>query len=189
MAMVLLMLLAFVWGLAEATFFFIIPDMIITLIALHGFRHGLDASLLALAGALVGGSVMYIWGASTYNNAYRFVRRVPAIQAKMIDNVQTSLQEKGLIAMVLGPIRGIPYKIYAIMAPRTGIRFITFFLASIPARFIRFFLTMLLAWFLAEVVFASIPMYVKYIIWAIAWVIVYVIYFSIHPFSGEQKMK
>ncbi|MBO1001981.1 hypothetical protein ACFSKI_12015 [Pseudogracilibacillus auburnensis] len=182
-----LMLLAFLWGIAEATFFFIIPDVILTFIAIHGFRAGLDASLIALAGALIGGSIMYIFAVKRYDHAYRFVWRVPAIQEKMLHDVQVSLREKGLIAMVLGPIRGIPYKAYAIMAPGASIRFIPFFLASIPARFIRFFLTSVAAWYAAEVLFGYAPMWVKYLVWGIVWVIVYVIYFTIHPWKGDKK--
>lgn len=183
----LLMALAFLWGLAEATFFFIIPDVILTFIAIHGFREGFDASLLALAGALLGGSIMYVWGTSQYDDAYRFVGRVPAIQKKMLRGVKASLDERGLIAMVLGPIRGIPYKTYAILAPQAGIGFFAFFLASIPARFVRFFLTSVCAWFLANILFASIPMSAKYGVWGIVWIIVYILYFSLHPFRGDRK--
>lgn len=181
------LILAFLWGLAEATFFFIIPDVIITLLAIHGFRAGLDASLIALAGALLGGSVMYFWSVNRDEQAYRFVLGVPAIGEKMMQNVRASLEQRGLVAMVLGPIRGIPYKAYAVIAPKVGIGFISFLLASIPARFIRFFLTSLLAWVLAEVLFPNLHMDVKYGVWVIVWIIVYAIYFRVHPWTGDKK--
>lgn len=183
------MILAFLWGFAEATFFFIIPDVIITLLALHGFQSGLNASLLALAGALLGGSGMYWWGRFRDEKAYRFVLGVPAIGEKMMQQVQIGLKTNGLFAMVLGPLKGIPYKSYAVLAPRVGIGFISFLVASIPARFIRFILTALVAWVLAEKVFPNFPMSVKYIVWSIVWVIVYIIYFRLHPWSGDKKEK
>lgn len=181
-----LMLLAFIWGLAEATFFFIIPDVILTFIAIHGFKVGLNGSLLALAGAMIGGTIMYMWSVKQLTSAQRFVEGIPAIQGKMMKDVEASLLHKGLIAMILGPIRGIPYKVYAIYAPHTGIGFIKFLIASIPARFIRFFLTSLIAWLLAVVVFPDLAMWLKYAVWAVVWIIVYVIYFSIHPWKGRK---
>ncbi len=185
--MIMGMILAFLWGFAEATFFFIIPDVIITLFALHGFRSGLDASLLALAGALLGGSGMYWWAVFRKDKAYHFVLGVPAIGEKMMQQVQIGLKKDGLFAMVLGPLRGIPYKSYAILAPRAGIGFIPFLLASIPARFIRFILTALLAWVIAEKLFPGFSMSVKYGVWSIVWVIVYIIYFRLHPWSGDKR--
>lgn len=174
------MILTFLWGFFEATCFFIIPDVILTLIAIHGFREGLDASLLSLVGALIGGSIMYIFAARNFTAAYTFVHRVPAISKNMLDNVEQSVKEKGIIAMIVGPIRGIPYKAFAIYAPKVGIRFSAFLIASVPARFIRFFLTSILAWYLANVLFKQIPMVAKYSVWAVIWVIVYILYFSIH---------
>ena len=114
------MILAFLWGLFEATFFFLIPDMIITLIAIHGFKEGLDASLLALAGALIGGCMMYFFAIYRSEKARKFVRRVPAVSDKMLDNVEESLASKGLVAMIIGPIRGIPYKAFAILRQKLG---------------------------------------------------------------------
>ena len=181
------MILAFVWGLFEATFFFIIPDMILTFIAIHGFKEGLDASLYALAGALIGGSIMYKMAERKFANAYKFVNRIPAIGKKMLDNVELSLKEKGIVAMITGPIRGIPYKAFAIFAPKVGINFGAFLLASIPARFIRFFFTSMIAWLLADVLFDYIPMWAKYSVWGIVWIIVYIIYFQIHPWKEDKE--
>lgn len=176
-----LLLMAGIWGFAEATFFFIIPDVILTLIAMHGLRRGMTACLIALFGAMLGGIVIYF--AATYDFAvvYQFIVNVPGISNQMMTSVEESLQEQGVIAMVVGPIKGIPYKTFAMMVPVTDISFATFILATIPARFIRFIATSLLAWWLANIVFKKVPMWVKYIIWLLVWMLVYIIYFSIHP--------
>ncbi len=181
------MILAFLWGLFEATFFFIIPDVILTFIAIHGFKEGFNASLFALVGALIGGSIMYFYAVYKFKDARQFIRRVPSVSEIMLSNVEQSLASKGTIAMIVGPIRGIPYKAFAIFAPKAGINYISFFLASIPARFTRFFLTFMIAWLLADVLFKNIPMWAKYGVWAIIWIIVYIIYFSIHPWKGHPK--
>ena len=46
--------LAFAWGFLEATFFFIVPDVLLTLIACRMLRPALKASVAALTGALIG---------------------------------------------------------------------------------------------------------------------------------------
>lgn len=182
-----LMILAFIWGFAEATFFFIIPDVILTFIAIHGFQAGLSASLLALIGALLGGMSIYVFAKKNFTRAYKLINRVPAVGEEMLNNVKVSLSAKGITALITGPIRGIPYKAFALFAPKIGFSFLVFIIASIPARFIRFFLTTIIAWLLAEVIFETLPMWIKYGVWAIVWIIVYSIYFIIHPWSGQKK--
>src|SRR5699024_12531717 len=89
--------------------------------------------------------IMYVLGIYQFEGIAGFVEKVPAINESMMEEVKGSLQNEGLIAMILGPTKGIPYKIYAIYANQLGIGFISFILASIPARFIRFYVTGLLA--------------------------------------------
>src|SRR5436190_634460 len=58
---------AVAWGFAEATLFFIVPDVLITLIALFSFKKSALAMLLATLGAVVGGALMFQWAlASSY---------------------------------------------------------------------------------------------------------------------------
>lgn len=44
-----------VWGYAEATRFFIVPDVLIGWVALHGMRHGIWSAFAATAGAASAG--------------------------------------------------------------------------------------------------------------------------------------
>ena len=48
--------LAAIWGAAEATLFFIVPDVFLSWLALSDRRQALIACLYALLGALVGGT-------------------------------------------------------------------------------------------------------------------------------------
>lgn len=175
-----MLLFAGVWGIAEATFFFIIPDVILTLIAMHGFKRGAAACMSALLGALLGGMAVYLISTHHFDMTYAFVSSVPGISSEMLAGVEAGLKQQGVIAMIIGPIKGIPYKTFAMMAPVTGVSLLSFLLASIPARFIRFIATSTLAWWLARIVFKRVPMWVKYTIWLVIWIFVYIIYFSIH---------
>ncbi len=129
--------IAWVWGFAEATLFFIVPDVGLSLIALRGGVVGWWACFWALLGALLGGAWMFRWGQKAPHEAERAVRRVPAIPARDIERVRRGLARWGIAAMLFGPALGIPYKIYAVYASRvTDLG--RFLLVSVPARGVRF---------------------------------------------------
>jgi membrane protein YqaA with SNARE-associated domain len=52
-------LIAFIWGLAEATLFFIVPDVYLGFVALFDWRRALRALAAPIAGAVLGGALMY----------------------------------------------------------------------------------------------------------------------------------
>ena len=54
--------LAASWGAAEATLFFIVPDVLLSRMALQDRRRALQACLWALAGALAGGTLVWMLG-------------------------------------------------------------------------------------------------------------------------------
>jgi membrane protein YqaA with SNARE-associated domain len=135
-------LTAFVWGVAEATLFFIVPDVAISVIALDGSSAGLRASVFALLGALLGGTVMYYWGRSNLEIVVEIFHRLPAIRPADVEQVRSAMTRTGVRAILVGPILGIPYKIYAAHAHLTT-SIVNFLLISIPARMVRFVLVAL----------------------------------------------
>ena len=136
---------AFAWGLAEATLFFIVPDVLLTAIACRSLRASLKASCAAVAGALLGVMIMYGVGYAAPETARAWLARLPAIHPPLIQSVQTQLTRKGLAALLLGPGMGIPYKIYAVECGARRSNELTFLLVSIPARGMRFVLSAVLA--------------------------------------------
>lgn len=134
------------WGLAEATLFFIVPDVWIGLLALRDWRAGLRAAGWALAGAMVGGAVIYGVGAGLApERSARLLDAVPAISAPMILRVEEEVRARGPASMVRGPLRGTPYKIYARSAGVQGQPLTAVLLWTVPARSGRFLLTALLS--------------------------------------------
>lgn len=133
--------ISFGWGLAEGMLFFLVPDMILSVIALHSLRRSLGCCLWAVAGAMAGGTVMYLWGHHDPVVALRVVDAVPAIPADMLVKVHTALSTDGLPAMIWGPLIGIPYKIYAVQSGALGLSLPGFVLMTIPARIARFVIT------------------------------------------------
>jgi membrane protein YqaA with SNARE-associated domain len=164
-----IILASFAWGLAESTFFFFVPDVVLTFSALRNYRMALRAAIAALAGALIGGALMYAWGLNVPEHARAFLVHVPGIHAPLVDAVHGQLRDHGLTAMLLGPLRGTPYKIYAAEwgAMKGGIA--AFLLLSIPARYVRFFL--------GAVVCAAFRRFLNPRRLAIFWIVFYVWYF------------
>lgn len=127
------------WGSAEATVFFIVPDAWTSWLALHNPRRGMATTLSALAGALVGGAANYqVAQRMAPDETERVLTSIPGISAHMVADVERELDEKGWTALVLGPTRGVPYKIYARTLAHGNASFGKFMALSVPARIGRF---------------------------------------------------
>jgi membrane protein YqaA with SNARE-associated domain len=129
------------WGFAEATFFFVVPDVWIGLVALSNWRCGLRAAGWSVLGALVGGALMYGAGARLdRERSARLLDAVPAISPAMIARVEAEMTQGGPASMLLGPLQGTPYKIYARTAGLQEQPLGTTLLWTVPARSARFVL-------------------------------------------------
>lgn len=168
-----LKLVAFLWGLAEATLFFIVPDVLLSAVALNRLRAALIACALATAGALVGGTLLFTWGAHDPASAWAVLDRIPAIDATMQSNVRDALNEQGLTALFLGPLTGTPYKLYAVAAGQAGFSLPAFLLVSIPARAVRFVLLCLLV----DLIARKLPTRARLPVLAACWLAFYGAYF------------
>ncbi|QQK76115.1 hypothetical protein HUG15_11460 [Salicibibacter cibarius] len=167
-----------VWGLAEATLFFIVPDVLITYGALSNrIRMVVRLCLWALGGALIGGCLMYIMGVWFADHTRQLLVMVPAIDDALIEDVRTQLRETGWQAIILGPTQGIPYKIYASYAAEADISLLLFLLISVPARVVRFLLAGLLVWGLSQWLLKPIWLHWKMITWLLFWLTFYSFYF------------
>ena len=130
--------IAFTWGFAEATVFFIVPDVFLGFVALFNWRRGLSAMLASLLGAILGGAVMYLLAMNNSLGVNIFLTRVPLIDAALVTDVANQTEARGLLAVLAGPLKGTPYKIYAAQAGEQSLPFIYFLLISILARGGRF---------------------------------------------------
>jgi hypothetical protein len=168
------------WGFAEATVFFIVPDVLLMWIASRSLRAGMKASVVAIVGALAGGSLMHGLGARSPEHAEALVEQVPAISRSMIDEVREETARAGLGAVLLGPLQGQPYKIYAVEwgARRGGLP--AFLLVSIPARGVRFVLCVLFAHFAFRALarFTRRRARIEAVILVAGWTLFYGFYFA-----------
>ena len=127
------LVIAFLWGMAEGTLFFMVPDVYLTLIALIHWRIGLSATFVTVAGAMVGGAIMYTL--AVYDGALmaKVLTLIPLVSMEMLHTVATQMQTYGFGAMVRFPLQA-PYKVYAVEAGQQHLPFLTFLLITIPSR-------------------------------------------------------
>lgn len=171
-------LIAALWGVAEATFFFFLPDIYLTRIAIKFPARAIKACFITAFAACIGGSLMYLWGHSDSYQAYRFLEFIPAIFPKMIAEVVQSLKPNPWWALMIAPFKGIPYKIYAVAFGANGISFIGFLIASFFARLCRFLLITSMAIILVRLLKLYFKFKTLFYLHLFIWTIIYILYFS-----------
>jgi len=174
-------LVAILWGFAEGTLFLIVPDVWLSIVGRNKLLIGLVACIYSLAGALVGGLIIYLWGAYDLEKAHMTIEKVPAVSPDMMARVYLELSEQGVLAIMLGPLRGTPYKVYAVHAADIGIGLWQFVLISIPARIIRFVLVTSCCHFALKAIGKLNIKTDPLVILLTGWVIFYAYYFLVMP--------
>lgn len=169
---------AALWGFAEATFFFLVPDVILTAIAILDWKLALAACLAGVVGALVGGALMFRRGRDCHERTQAFLLRMPGISTAMLERVRDEVARRRFIAILTGPLSGTPYKAYAVEAGRQRLHFGGFLLITIPARLVRFVLVTAAAAWLAHVAFPTMSTTWKFAIWVAGWTAFYAWYFQ-----------
>lgn len=136
---------AFVWGVAEGTLFFIVPDVLLSYAGLRrGTRAAVSASLYAAVGAAIGGVIMFLWSTRDPAGAYAAVQAVPAISTDMGHAAHAAMERDGwFVATLMGPLSVTPFKLYAVTAPHVGAPLWLFAAASVLARLPRFLIVSL----------------------------------------------
>jgi membrane protein YqaA with SNARE-associated domain len=132
--------IAFFWGLAEGTFFFVIPDVFLSLVGALDLRSTWKHVVCAVIGATLGGAILFQWARQSPAAAHTTVEHVPFVRESMFARVNQGLRSDGLLDVAVGSVSGIPYKLYAVEAPRY-FSATTFLLATPPARGLRFCIT------------------------------------------------
>lgn len=129
--------LAAFWGFAEATLFFIVPDVYLGFAALYSWRRGLIATAFTIVAALVGGLLMYALAARNPDGILALVAAVPLVGESMVAEIGALVNRSGLQTLIVAPFEGVPYKIYAAQAGVQSMPLLPFIGQSILARAIR----------------------------------------------------
>ncbi len=169
--------LLFLWGFAEATLFFVVPDVPVSFLATGGVKRALTGAVWAAFGAVLGGALMYSLAAVWPDTILAVVEKVPAVSTAMVEGVRGQVQHMGAWAMFKGAFSGVPYKVYASVFGAVRFNFLLFLLLSFPARLLRFVLVALLINAMARI----IPKRLHIPLLAAGWTIFYLLFWYLMP--------
>lgn len=172
-------IIAFAWGLLEATFFFIVPDIYLGFVGLFRWQAALLAVGATVLGAVVGGLIMYSLAGSLGDQVNDWLQQIPLITPSMIVEVSETTDRDGLIALVTGPLQGIPYKIYAVQAGLNRLPLLGLMLMTIPARLMRILPVTLLSIAFGLIFRGTVERHTSFVValYLLLWVAIYVLYF------------
>lgn len=107
----LAILVAFLWGWSEATWFFVIPDVFLTFTALLGWRTVILATSAAVFGSVCGAMTLYALPTGALHLLVDGWKALPVVREAMFPVAATHLQT-GLWGIAEGPVAGIPFRVY-----------------------------------------------------------------------------
>lgn len=175
-------IVAALWGFAEATLFFLVPDIWLTAVAVsRGRTAAFLAAGWAIAGAAAGGAVMYAWASADPARAMAAVDLLPAVSTAMIASSREALMQNGLWQLFVGSMTGTPYKIFAAAAPGAGFSLVQLLLVTIPARAVRFVAAILMADVINRAMAAYVSPRGRLLVLAGFWVVFYAGYLALMP--------
>jgi len=114
------LVVAGVWGFAEATLFFVVPDVWLGFVALFAPRRALPAFGITLVGAVLGALVLYVL-APMLPGLPGYFDALPAISAEDIERTTSSLRADGPLAFVSSLFQGLPIKLHVHAAALLGL--------------------------------------------------------------------
>jgi len=138
------LILGVVWGFLEGTWFFLVPDVLLSYIAISSLRRALVASLGVVLGAMAAACVLYGLLGLDHENAtiriQRFWSALPGFRVSMMARASGYLQADGARGLLSGPQSGLPYRVFVVEAHQLGIPLWRILLWTPPARLERILL-------------------------------------------------
>src|SRR2546430_15300997 len=131
-------LVGFLWGLAESTVFFIVPDVGVAFIAAMSPRTWWKAAVMSIVGTLVGALVLFLviqlWLGP---RAVQLLLWVPGIHPASLAIASTRISDHGAAALLEAAFQGIPYKVFATQLTVAGVSLPVLLLWTTPSRALR----------------------------------------------------
>lgn len=176
----LVMGIGFLWGLAEGTFFFIVPDVFLTLLLLGSLRATLLAWAASILGSLCSVLLLFRWMAIDPGEVTALITALPGISPALVDSVADALALHGLPWTPWLVAGGIPFKVYAMGAAGLGFPLEMVLVWTLLARVVRIAPVLLLALAVIRLAGPDPQRHPRRWFWAVllAWAAFYGVYFQ-----------
>ena len=133
-------LIGFLWGLAESTVFFIVPDVGVAYIALVTPGYWWKAAATSVLGALVGAVLLFLAVQFWLHQEVRHLLTVlPGIHPATLAAARSRISLHGPGALLGAAFSGIPYKVFAAELTLAGTSLPVLLAWTIPSRALRLF--------------------------------------------------
>ncbi len=114
--------LGFFWGFNEGLWFFIIPDIILSIAALKGWKPALYTTIATIIGSMLAAATIYLILAHYPIETFTAIwSSLPGYYPKMLDTASLHLSTDGANGLLNGPTSGIPYRFYVLEAYQQNI--------------------------------------------------------------------
>ena len=170
---------AWLWSFLEATVFFVAADFYLSIVGQHNLKRGLIAALYACLGALIGGTLMYYWATTDPQSAISYQESILSQSQAQTERISQAIEAHGMWSYAYGNIAGLPYSMYAVLAPVTGIGFLQFFFIGALIRLLRFSLSVTLIHYLSKALPKQIKQRMRVLILLLGWSIFYAWYWGL----------
>ena len=135
-----------IFAFSEALFFPIPPDIILIPLALANHRKAFLFALITTIFSVLGGCLGYLIGSYFYEGLGKPILLWFGAESHF-SNFSIKYNEFGAVAVFMGGLTPIPYKLVAILSGTTSMPIFEFVCASLLSRGIRFFLLAILIYF------------------------------------------
>jgi membrane protein YqaA with SNARE-associated domain len=151
------LVVCFVWAIAEATVWPVIPDVALFLLIIAVPQRAFKLALATATGSAIGGMMTVSVSALAPSVALAMVLHVPLIHVRSIATVHQYLGSHSLlIAFLHQPWSGIPFKLWAVLAVAGGHQPLPVVLCFVFGRTVRFAAVTLVAFALGRLVARSL---------------------------------
>lgn len=123
----LFILVGFFWGFNEGLWFFVIPDIALSLIALKGWKPALYSTIATVLGAMLSAILLYTVVSKSGVPELLLLKieeiwsYFPGYYPKMFTRAASHLSSSGAKGLLIGPTSGIPYRFYVLEAIQQNI--------------------------------------------------------------------
>ena len=100
------------WALAEASFFFIVPDAFLGLVALFAPRRVVVTLASIVGGAVIGAGLLVVVSTVAPIGVADFLDRLPGVAQTDLAEARSHLETEGFVAFLSSPFQGVPVKVY-----------------------------------------------------------------------------
>ncbi len=125
------------WAVAEALWFFLVPEFVLYFLAVPRPRRALSLAAWATLGSVLGGLFAYVLVATT--GSLWLLEHAPLVTPRMWREAAGWLSAHGAAGLLAQPLSGVPYKVPAYLAGAERLDPIPFLVFSLLARGMRIF--------------------------------------------------